>query len=178
MAEIPVEKKSSLGWLWWLLAALLLALLLWWLFADGDDDAIEATPAVVEETTENVVAEDVADAAAVPVTLAAIVADPAAFYGKKFAGEVTVPGPLTDRGFWIENDGTKMFAIVIDEPVDYKIDINAGQTLSITDGEVRDASDIANLEGKPLDDDTKAILADQKAFILVDEDNVVIKTAS
>jgi len=160
------------------LAALLLALLLWWLFADDDNDAIETDEVVVEETTDNVVTDGVVDAAAVPVTFAAIAADPAAFFGKKFAGDVTVPGPLTDRGFWVESEGTKMFAIVIDEPVDAKIDINAGQTLAITDAEVRDASDIAGLAGKPLDDDTKAILADQKAFILVDEDNVEIKSAS
>lgn len=39
MAEIPVEKKSSLSWLWWLLLLLGIAALVWWLIADNDDDA-------------------------------------------------------------------------------------------------------------------------------------------
>ena len=37
MAEIPVEKKSSMTWLWLLLAAILAALLIWWITADEDD---------------------------------------------------------------------------------------------------------------------------------------------
>lgn len=38
MAEIPIEKKSSMGWLWALLALVLAALLVWWLVTAGDDD--------------------------------------------------------------------------------------------------------------------------------------------
>jgi hypothetical protein len=37
--EIPVEKKSSMSWLWILLALLLAALLLWWLLDDDDEVA-------------------------------------------------------------------------------------------------------------------------------------------
>lgn len=40
MAEIPVEKKSGMGWLWALLALVLAALLLWWLFSEMDDDRV------------------------------------------------------------------------------------------------------------------------------------------
>lgn len=40
MVEIPVEKKSSFGWLWALLVLLLLGLLLWWLLADNDNDEV------------------------------------------------------------------------------------------------------------------------------------------
>ena len=39
MAEIHVEKKSSLSWLWWLLLLLGIAALVWWLIAANDDDA-------------------------------------------------------------------------------------------------------------------------------------------
>lgn len=46
MADIDVERKSGMGWLWWVLGLLLLALLLWWIFAAADDD--EAEVAVVD----------------------------------------------------------------------------------------------------------------------------------
>ena len=38
MAEIPVEKKSSLSWLWWLLLLAGVIALLWWLIAANTDD--------------------------------------------------------------------------------------------------------------------------------------------
>ncbi len=38
MAEIPVEKKSSLSWLWWLLLLAGIAALVWWLVAANDDE--------------------------------------------------------------------------------------------------------------------------------------------
>ncbi len=42
MAQIPVEKKSSMAWLWILLALLLIGALLWWLFAEADDNDVDA----------------------------------------------------------------------------------------------------------------------------------------
>ena len=48
MAEIPVEKKSSMTWLWLLLAAILAALLIWWITADEDD----ADPVLAETAIE------------------------------------------------------------------------------------------------------------------------------
>ena len=54
MAEIPVEKKSNLSWLWWLLLLAGIIALLWAIF-DNDDD----TPDVLEEDTA-IVANDAA----------------------------------------------------------------------------------------------------------------------
>ena len=48
MAEIPVEKKSSLAWLWVLLGLILAALILWWLLS-GDDEP-EAAGVAGEQT--------------------------------------------------------------------------------------------------------------------------------
>lgn len=49
MADIPVEKKSSMKWLWVLLALIIAALLLWWLL-DDNDDAQVAEPVGIEST--------------------------------------------------------------------------------------------------------------------------------
>lgn len=40
MAEIPVQKKTSLAWLWILLAVLLAASLLWWLLSGSNDNEV------------------------------------------------------------------------------------------------------------------------------------------
>ncbi len=55
MAEIPVEKKSNLSWLWWLLLLAGIIALLWAIF-DNDDD----TPDVLEEDTD-IVANRIGD---------------------------------------------------------------------------------------------------------------------
>ncbi|QQN73442.1 hypothetical protein [Croceicoccus sp. YJ47] len=174
MAEIPVEKKSSKSWLWLLLALILGALILWWILADDDDDAeMLTTDTEVSETA------DMGDANATPtmasdMTIAAIAANPQAYIGQEFTGEADVGGPLTDRGFWIENDGARIFAIIIDEPREVPLDINPGQRLSITGGTIREAGEMTDVEGVPLDEDTRNVLADQEIFLIVDEANIDI----
>lgn len=171
MAEIPVEKKSSSKtWLWLLLAALLVVLIIWWLSAADDD----VEPVVVDTApVESVEAVEPAPMAG-EMTLAAILAQPQTYIGQEFTGEVGVGGPLTDRGFWVENDGARMFAIIIDEPREVPLDINAGQRLQINGGMIREGGDVGDVEGVPLDDDTRAVLQDQAAFIMVDENNIEI----
>jgi hypothetical protein len=171
MAEIPVEKKSSMGWLWVLLALILAALLIWWIVKDEDD--VE-TAAVETAETETLATESPTAADAMPMTLAAITAQPQSYIGQQFTGEVGVAGPLTDRGFWIENDGARMFALIIDQPMEVPMDINAGQRLQISGGTIRAGGEMTDVEGAPLDDDTRAILADQDAFLIVDEARIEI----
>ena len=180
MAEIPVEKKSNLKWLWILLAVLVAALLLWWLLADNDGDAdqLAGDTAAVEQT---VAPADENAATPAVMTIAAIVANPDAYYGKEgFEGTVTAAGPLTDRGFWIENDGARMFALVIDAPAERRIDINPGATLRLDGGTIRQASTISadQIEGDALDQDTMDVLADQNAVLVIDEANITIEDAA
>ncbi|GAB5349395.1 hypothetical protein [Alteriqipengyuania sp. 357] len=177
MAEIPVEKKSSSKWLWILLLAIVAALLLWWLLADNDGDAdnLDGDTVAVEESIDTA-DEPVATAGA--MTIAAITANPAEYYGKEgFEGTVAAAGPLTDRGFWIENDGARMFAIVIDAPAERRIDINPGQTLMLNGGTIREASTISaeGIEGDALDEDTMNVIADQDAVLVIDESNITIE---
>lgn len=177
MAEIPVEKKSNFTWLWILLAVVVAALLLWWLLADNDGDAdqLEGDTVAVEQSIDT---DDGITATAAGMTIAAIVADPDAYYGEEgFEGTVTAGGPLTDRGFWIENDGARMFAIVIDEPAERRVDINPGATLRLDGGTIRQASSISagQIEGVPLDQDTMDAIADQNAVLVIDESNIIIE---
>ncbi|PHR19807.1 MAG: hypothetical protein COA41_06505 [Sphingopyxis sp.] len=171
MAEIPVQKKSSMSWLWLLLGLLLVALIIWWLLADDDEVETDVIDSTVVEQVEPVTGPETGE---LPMTLAAILAQPQSYVGQQFSGEVDVGGPLTDRGFWIENDGARMFAIIIDEPREVPLDINAGQRLQVSGGVIRDADDISNIEGVPLDEDTKMVINDQAVFMIVNEDNIEI----
>lgn len=177
MAEIPVEKKSGFPWWAWVLLALLLVALLWWLISafDNDDDVVVADNApVVEESMAPVPVPVVADANA-SIDIASILANPQAYIGKTYtADKVAVGEVATDRGFWITNGGKRMLAIVIDQPREVRVDINAGQDLRITGGTLMDATATASIPGEPLDADTKALLAQEPIFLLVDEKNIEI----
>lgn len=174
MAEIPVTQKSSKSWLWLLLVLLLLALLIWWLLSD-DDEVIETAEPVAIEQTEPMMTEP-----AGVMTIAAILENPQTYYGRDgFTAEVGVAGPLTDRGFWITDDaGNQMMAIIIDEPREVPIDINAGQRLRITGGTVRNPSEVTNIPGVPLDNDTMQAMQGQPAVLVVDENNIEILEAA
>ena len=127
MAEIPVEKKSGLGWLWILLALLLLALLAW-LLLSGDDDEVEP-----------VVAEPVAEAPLLPPAGALVVGENIDLDG------VEVTELAGDMAFYIDHEGQRV-PVFFDEvptpgtPTEGQLDINQGSILNI-DGEVRAATD-------------------------------------
>jgi len=180
MAEIPVERKSNHTWLWLLLALLLIGLLIWWL-ASGDDESEAEQIAVAEETTATQAATPAGAlagagaAAAGGMTVASILQSPGTYVGRDdFAAEVDVPEVPTDRGFWVEQDGQRMFALIIDGPREEPMDINSGQRLRITNGMIRNEESLGDVPGEPLDQDTIDIIREQQAFLVVDEDDMEI----
>lgn len=183
MVEIPVEKKGGHGWLWALLALILLALLLWWILADDEEEVVVPTgePAAVQplEPAEPIdgqaVAPGAAGAAGAEMTIPAILANPSAYFGRDgFTGEVDVPEVATDRAFWIQNQGERMLAVILDQPQEQPKDINPGQRLRITGGTVRDAGAVEDLRGDTLEPDTQRLLEQQQVFLLVPEGNIEI----
>jgi hypothetical protein len=178
MADIPIEKKSSKGWLWLLLLLLLVGLIIWWLAAEvNDQDDVEADTVAIEQTDDPMTGTSEAG----DMSIAAILTSPEAYYGTSgFNAEVGVGGPLTDRGFWIEQDGARMFALIIDQPAERPIDINEGATLRLNGGVVRDPAGISggDIVGEPLDNDTLEVIADQEAILVIDEANITIVNAA
>jgi hypothetical protein len=167
MAEIRMEKKSGgMGWLWILLAILAIALLAWLFWPDRD----EASTAVVTATETGRTATSFEDETP---GLAAILENPGQWTGREYSGTVTVPEVPTDRGFWIEENGARMFAILVDEPREVPKDINPGQQIRLR-GTVRDASYLSDLPGEPLTAGTENIARNQQAYLVVDEDAIEI----
>ena len=186
MAEpTPTDRpeKNKASWLWLLLAVIAIGLLIWWIFADSRDvDSNIVEPVESEEIAEILPEEEAAMdepmagvMTAEGAALSEILASPDEYVGMDdFSGSVDVPEVPTDRGFWMAQDGARMFALIIDNPQEEPKDINPGQSLSITDGMIRDAGYVGSLPGDSLDQDTRAIIDDQKVVLVVDERNIEI----
>lgn len=176
MADIDVERKSGNRWIWWVLGLIVLALLLWWLLAGrGDDDAdLEpVTATAVEPITPATTPEVVA--AAPGVSIADILGSPDEYLGQNWQDEsVNVVEVPTDRGFWIEDQGARMYAILIDNPAEEPLDINPGQQVRITQAVLRDRTYLPQIPGEPLDAQTQQTAEGQPIFLTVDESNIEI----
>ncbi len=181
MANIPVEKKSSV-WPWVLLALGLLAALLvfLWVMAPEEESATVNAGSEVDRAFEPGEVRDAATnatlaSAATSYGLVDVLDRPLDFAGRDdFAGEVAVPSVPTDRGFWIAQDDARMFAVIIDGPEEVPVDINSGQTLRVENGMLRDKTFLGDFPGEPLEDDTLNILSDQDIFLIVHENDIEI----
>ncbi|MGE0132945.1 MAG: hypothetical protein AB7U82_33110 [Blastocatellales bacterium] len=99
--------------------------------------------------------------------LASIASDPASYVGRPVEGAATVSSVVSDRGFWIENGGQRMFAMIDESAAGRSemADIKAGQRLRFN-GTVQDAASAAQLPGvQSLEAESKRIIQSQPAYI-------------
>lgn len=190
MAEIKIQEKKSSIWPW-VIGLIVLLLLIWGATELMEDDRAEAyTPpaAVIDPATDPVERTPVADEAPVaiaatpqqpavtdntPIQVATIVAGATSFYGQPVVGTAMVTNVPTDRGFWLEQDGSRLFALIAKSPdMEDAINVNAGQQLRLS-GVVYPTSMVGQIDGE-LDTATRQLLAGQKAFLLVNATNIAI----
>ena len=189
MADIDVERKGGMGWLWWLLGLIILALLIWWFVAAGDDDAeVETVPPVAEQEVGTEAPPPPVPVAQGPfTTVASVLADPAAAAGQPFnaAAPMQVAEVVSDRGFWVEEQGQRLFVVINEgaqtdpQPGTADVqgtqaempDVNQGDRVTITEGMLHSAADLQNLQG-PIDDQTRQVLQGQQVFLVTDGRNI------
>lgn len=162
------ERKRGGGLLWAVLILLLVLAVAWWLWPDGEEEIVvdEEPAAVLDEPATPV---DAAGGSAVAAFLAA----PEAHIGETLPStEATVADVPTDRGFWVEIDGQRLFAVLRDQPAERPLDIDAGMSIRLDGGTLRDASYLEQL-ATPVDADTRRIIDELGAFLVVDESSVV-----
>lgn len=172
MADIDLERKKrgGMSWLWWALGLLALILIVWWVWPDGDADEAELTDVDPIERGAPAATPEPAD-----VSIGDILDNPDEHIGETFPSmEVTVAEVPTDRGFWIESDGRRLFAIINDQPREQPKDINPGQRLRITGGTLRDATFLPDISGEPLETSTEELAEDQDVFLVVDESDITV----
>ncbi len=151
MAEIPVEKKSSMAWLWWLLLLAGIIALVWWLVASNDDDAdvdlddgtvVDGDADYADPDAMNDTGMDASgDVAA--ITGVAGLASLADMIGRdvELSG-VAVNEVVGDEAFTV-GEGDNETLIMFDEertpntPMEGNVDVNPGSNVTIT-GEVRE----------------------------------------
>ena len=160
MTEINIQRKGFAIWPW-LTGALALALLVWGLAAwsrDGDDTEglARTTPAA------NTGAVPTTGSETVPID--AILTRPAEYAGQTVSGTTHVAEVISDRGFWIEQQGRRMFAVIEEIPKE-TVDVNAGQTVRLT-GRVYTPETRQQIEGS-LEPDARRLAGQQPAFLYV-----------
>lgn len=164
MAEIKIERKTADAWPW-ILGVLLAGLLLWGLgelFDDDDVRAASVAPEVVEPTSTTPAVVPPGPGAWVPV--AVMVTAPVSYVGQTVSGTARVAEVVSDRGFWLEQDGKRLFAVVREENED-AVNINAGQTVRLS-GTVYDAATLSQVPGG-LEAETRKIIVNQPLFLYV-----------
>lgn len=197
MADIDIQRKKSV---WpWIIGLIVLIVIVWALFEMGDEEeTLVPQPAVVAPvespplpvTNEPLPAEGGGSAIDEPVTaapmppppteadneavpVATIVLGPADFLGQPVVGTAQVAEVVSDRGFWLEQDGQRMFAMIADTAtMEDAIDLNPGQQVRLA-GVIYDSAMAGQIAGG-VDPATMALVADQPAFLLVDSTNIVL----
>ena len=189
MADIDIErkKKSPLPWVLGLLALAILAFLL--MQSCGDDDAAE--PAVVTDTTTAFTdtttipaAAPVTDTTALGATGAAGAAGAAAgagwigivlagtSAGQTASGSGIVPATPSDRGFWIEENGQRVFAVLA-EPYEQLKDIDPGQRVTLSNARVLRGAEASQIP-QDVDAEARQTASGQGYFLLVPASGVQI----
>lgn len=183
MAEIHIERKEQSVWPW-VLGILVLALLAWGIYAAVDDDAEPVVaaaplpaPPVVDEVQPLPPAANpptpIAQAAGIPVSQ--IIESPATWTGRTVNGEVRVTEVVSDRGFWITDQGERLF-VIINENVNTPgetINIQPNQTLRIREATVYTADRLANIPGT-LEPQARRIAEGQPVVLVTDGSNINI----
>jgi len=94
-----------------------------------------------------------------------IVGGPAGYVGQTVSGTTRVTDVVSDRGFWIAQNGKRMF-VVIAEPQasEQAIKVRTGQTLQLS-GAVHAGSDAGGLAG--VEARAKELAGKEQAFLFV-----------
>lgn len=106
-------------------------------------------------------------------SMTTIYAAPVDYVGATVEGKAEVTKVISDRGFWVEKDGNKFFAVVReDAPKHEMIDINKGQTVKF-EGLLLEANQWQNLTGS-LEKETRQTIRQRDYFIAVYHDDMTV----
>lgn len=150
MADINVERKRGAGIWPWIIGLIILALVLWWLFSRptaANMEGVNAVDTTVAATDAGAVAPGGTmpgmpmDSMAMgapggtrqPIPVEQILAAPAQYDRQSVSGSAAVAEVVSDRGFWIEDQGRRLFVTMADPQANEQpISVSPGQTVHLT----------------------------------------------
>jgi hypothetical protein len=194
VAEIHVERKPRSGWAWvWVLLLLVAIGVLAWLYwpdrvgtrttetATATDPAMGGDPSVVD----TVPLPGATQPSQSMAMISEIRANPEQWIGREFVGVVNVTDSSTtdetamppERGFWIEQDGERLFVLVNDDPNRTPVAVTPGQPIRIR-GTVRDATFIPQLGAMNLSGEADELLRSEPAYLVAEESAIELAQES
>ncbi|MBW3624831.1 MAG: hypothetical protein KY468_15620 [Armatimonadetes bacterium] len=161
MPEVEIERRTgpAVPWWVWLLVALLVLGLLWWLLAANNAPQRVADTLPGTTTTTAGAPEGVDEAAVIPVDQIILV--PANYLNQNVSGTTRVAEVISDRGFWIEENGQRIFVALAQGVPETPPDVNVGQRIFLT-GTVEEPD---NTQVGGLEADAQKAIQGQPAFI-------------
>lgn len=177
-----LHRRSPRGVIWiaGVAALLVAALAVWWFAGAGqrlaaqDPGRGESSVAGVQggaaaaPPAEHAATQPDADAAAT-LPVAKIVRDPQGWAQQEVSGTARVAAIETERSFWIEAQGERIFAVLEQKIGQGPRALKPGQQVRLRGAAVFEPGGFAILPGDALDVETKEVLADQDVFLLVPE---------
>ncbi len=185
MATVHIANhRSPLPWTIGLLVSLLLLWALWEFIGNFAVSVVEKTvqPAVTpaplvdlairsdSEVTPTPIPPTEADNT--PIAVSAILMGPSDYVARRVAGTARVTEIVRDEGFWIEESGRRMFAVLASDPENAQraLTFSAGEQVRLS-GVVHDAS-MVNRIGGGLPAQTQDLISREPAVLLVAPRNV------
>ena len=106
--------------------------------------------------------------------MAMVITQPQGYVGREVSGVVKVEEVISDRGFWITQDGTgsRLFVVLHEPRGEVPVDINAGQIIRLR-GTLRDLGEQVRVDGQ-LEPQTQRVLSRQPFFLLTSTGQVAI----
>lgn len=162
---------------------------------DAEPDVAEPPPPVADQAAEPVIDDSPAmpaepdavtvapmppppteaDTAELPVDL--IIITPADYLGQPVVGTAQVADVPSDRGFWLEKNGERIYAMISQSPeMEQAVNIEPGQTVRLA-GLVYDSALAEGIAGQ-VDPQAMETIADQPAFLLVPATHVAVVDAA
>lgn len=171
MAEIKVEHREKSGVGRWLLPLLLLGLVVAAVLAmrnRGEDRTVASTATPTVSAAGGEVAGGM-------IPVATIVGAPAQYANQTVSGTARVAQVVSDRGFWIEENGQRMFVVLGEKgagtnAAEHAVDIKSGGTVRFTNAHVFTSAD--QVPGGNVEAEARQAIANQPAFLHVNPGDV------
>lgn len=160
MPEIDIQRQPQRSvpmWLW-IAGAILAALLIWGLIEAFDNDRA-ATP---QQPTERVAGERGEIGAPEPLPIATIVGTPNQYFGQDVRGTATVAEVVSDRGFWLENQGQRAFVVLGEGMTEAGVNVEQGQQV-LLEGTYMESANMGQVP--QLEQDAQNIIQGETGFI-------------